>query len=146
MPSITEFSDVQFVDVLEMKLEQPSVIVAGQYANPGGDNVQFEPFKFFIDEETDIDDVLFVLSERLGCSRESVGFVTAGCSSVRREGDEKLCEIFGSSETAVENDAYRFERREMMQCSIWPANYDEKQANRFAKMFDAPKIATAATN
>ena len=54
--TITDYSQVEFVPVHQMKLERPSIIVAGQVAGPGDEVVQFAPFKFHIDEETSHDE------------------------------------------------------------------------------------------
>mmetsp|Transcript_11926 Transcript_11926/g.14421 ORF Transcript_11926/g.14421 Transcript_11926/m.14421 type:complete len:160 (+) Transcript_11926:94-573(+) len=138
MPTISDFSTVEFPPVLAMKLERPSMIVSGQIATMSkGKFQQIPQFKFYIDENTDIDDVMFVLCNKIGCSINDVGFITAGLSMKHRDGAEKLSDIFGPK--AREGDANRFMRREIMQCSIWPAGYEERQAARFAKMFDGPK-------
>lgn len=135
---ITDFKQVEFVPVHKMKLEKPSIIIAGQVADMDGESVKnFAPFKFHIDDETDISDVQFVLINHLGISKDDIGYFTAGLSMKQREPTEKLSDIFGDK--VKEGDQYRFVRKEIMQCTVWPAGYDEKREERFSKMFDGPK-------
>jgi hypothetical protein len=76
---------------------------------------QFPQFKFYIDENTDIDDVLFVLKNHIGCSKDDIGYVTAGMALQKREGNVKISEVFGPK--VKENDAYRFKKRQMVRSS-----------------------------
>lgn len=132
MPTITDFSTVEFCEVFDMHLERPSAIISGASAQGN-----FEPFKFFIDENTDIDDVVFVARNHLGIAKDDIGFLTAGFSVKHRSGDDKISDIYGPKQK--EGQAHRFARKEMMQVTIWPAGWDEFQKARYANMFEGPK-------
>eukprot|EP00613_Pedinella_sp_CCMP2098_P002349 CAMPEP_0171619678 /NCGR_PEP_ID=MMETSP0990-20121206/15521_1 /TAXON_ID=483369 /ORGANISM="non described non described, Strain CCMP2098" /LENGTH=208 /DNA_ID=CAMNT_0012184791 /DNA_START=103 /DNA_END=729 /DNA_ORIENTATION=- len=133
MPTITDFSKVEFVPVYDMHLERPSIIVSGTTASG-----PFKQFKFYIDENTDIADVIFVLRNHIDCTKDEIEFCTAGFGEKKRGDDEKISDIYGAKQR--EGQAHRFMRREMMQVSIWPRGYTEREEARFAKMFDGPKI------